>query len=154
LQQPVERVHVLLDGKGKTLSHAYVEVRDAATAGAILRGEALSSSSSSKKERGSVLGRGRRARGVTVTRSGQQELMSDVCLSFHGYPSLNLISLLKLFPHWRGGFDGSRPSLAGVEGERIIGALEGGLLTENEISGLLYLIREPDVRFPTLLFVG
>jgi hypothetical protein len=50
-----------------------------------------------------------------------------------------------LFPHWRGRFDGSRPSLAGLEGDRIIGALEGGLLTENEISGLLHLIREPDV---------
>jgi hypothetical protein len=37
--------------------------------------------------------------------------------------------------------------LAGLEGERIIGALECGLLTENEISGLLYLIREPDVSF-------
>jgi hypothetical protein len=59
---------------------------------------------------------------------------------------------LKLFPHWRGGFDGSRPSLAGLEGERIIGALEGGLVTENEISGLLYLIREPDVCFLTFSF--
>ncbi len=76
LQQPVERVHVLLDPKGKTLSHAYVEVRDAAIAGAVLRGEALSSTG--KKERGSVLGRGRRARGVTITRSGQPELMKDV----------------------------------------------------------------------------
>lgn len=85
LQQAVERVHVLLDAKGKTLSHAYVEVRDPATAGAILRGEAQSSSG--MKERGSVLGRGRRARGVTVTRSGQQELMSDVrtIYSFHSY---------------------------------------------------------------------
>ena len=82
LQQPVERAHVLLDGKGKTLSHAYVEVKDDATAGAILRREALSSTSSGKKERGSVLGIGKRARGVTVTRSGQQELMSDVCVSF------------------------------------------------------------------------
>lgn len=81
LQQPVERVHVLLDGKGKTLSHAYVEVRDATIAGAILRGEALSPNSAGKKERGSVLGRGRRARGVTVTRSGQQELMADVRVS-------------------------------------------------------------------------
>ena len=78
LQQPVERVHVLLDGKGKTLSHAYVEVKEPAVAGAILRGEAQSSVASGKKERGSVLGRGRRARGVTITRSGQQELMTDV----------------------------------------------------------------------------
>jgi len=52
----------------------------------------------------------------------------------------------QLFPHWRGSFVGSRPSLAGLEGDRIIGALEGGLLTENEISGLSHLIREPDVR--------
>ena len=74
----MERVHVLLDGKGKTLSHAYVEVKEPAVAGAILRGEAQSSGPSGKKERGSVLGRGRRARGVTITRSGQQELMTDV----------------------------------------------------------------------------
>jgi len=32
-----------------------------------------------------------------------------------------------------------------VQGERIISALEGGLITENEVAGLLYLIREPDV---------
>ncbi|PPQ71950.1 hypothetical protein CVT24_007915 [Panaeolus cyanescens] len=127
LQQPVERVHVLLDSKGKTMSHAYVEVKDAPTAGAILRGEA--SSPTGKKERGSVLGRGRRARGVTITRSGQQELMSD------------------LFPNWRGGFDGSRPSLAGLEGDRIIVALENGLLSENEIAGLLHLMKEPDSHF-------
>ncbi|KAJ3507892.1 hypothetical protein NLJ89_g6050 [Agrocybe chaxingu] len=137
LQQPVERVHVLLDSKGKTLSHAYVEVNNATVAGAILRGEAATVNSFGRKERGSVLGRGRRARGVTITRSGQQELMSD------------------LFPHWRGNFDGSRPSLAGLESERIIGALEGGLLTDNVISGLLHLINEPDSHFlkvPSLPF--
>ena len=80
LQQPVERVHVLLDPKGKTLSHAYVEVKTAAIAGAILRGEAIGANGN-KKERGSVLGKGRRARGVTVTRSGQEELMADVSFS-------------------------------------------------------------------------
>ena len=74
----MERVHVLLDGKGKTLSHAYVEVKDPAIAGAVLRGETQSPGPNGKKERGSVLGRGRRARGVTITRSGQQELMTDV----------------------------------------------------------------------------
>jgi hypothetical protein len=51
----------------------------------------------------------------------------------------------QLFPHWRGGFDGSQPSLAGLESDRVIGALEGGLLIEGEVSGLLQLIREPDV---------
>ncbi|KIL60917.1 hypothetical protein M378DRAFT_13835 [Amanita muscaria Koide BX008] len=138
LQQPVERVHVLLDPKGKTLSHAYVEVKDATIAGAILRGEAQAGSGrSGKKERSSVLGSGRRARGVTVTKSGQEELMTD------------------LFPTWRGAFDGPRPSLAGLDSDHVIEALEGGLMTENELKGLLYLIREPDSHFlkvPSLPF--
>jgi hypothetical protein len=80
LQQPVERVHVLLDPKGKTLSHAYVEVKDPSIAGAILRGEAQVSPGNPirKKERSNLLGQGRRARGVTVTKSGQEELMAAV----------------------------------------------------------------------------
>ncbi|KAG5653732.1 hypothetical protein H0H81_010989 [Sphagnurus paluster] len=138
LQQPLERVHVLLDKRGKTLSHAYVEVADVAVAGMILRGEAKSDRPGGKpRERGSVLGKGRRARGVTVTRSGQEELMSD------------------LFPNWRGSFDGSRPSLAGLDNERVICALEGGLIGESEVIGLLHLIKEPDSHFlkaPSLPF--
>ncbi|KAG6899617.1 hypothetical protein C0993_008697 [Termitomyces sp. T159_Od127] len=138
LQQPLERVHVLLDKRGKTMSHAYVEVADVAIAGRILRGEAQSEFPHGKpRERGSVLGKGRRARGVTVTRSGQEELMAD------------------LFPTWRGSFDGSRPSLAGLDSDQVIGALEGGLIGENEVVGLLHLIREPDSHFlkaPTLPF--
>ena len=39
LEQPVMRVHVLLDRKGKTLSHAFVEVSDEKIARAVLRGE-------------------------------------------------------------------------------------------------------------------
>jgi hypothetical protein len=81
LQQPVERVYVLLDNKGKTLSHAYVEVKDPAVAGAILRGETSRPNAYGRKERGSVLGRGKRARGVTVTRSTQEELMTNVCFT-------------------------------------------------------------------------
>lgn len=77
LQQPVELVHVLLDCKGKTLSHAYVEIENQKIAGAILRGEAVGPEGR-RKERGSVLGRGRRARGVTITRSSQEELMAEV----------------------------------------------------------------------------
>ncbi|KAF5380147.1 hypothetical protein D9615_006103 [Tricholomella constricta] len=70
LQHPLERVHVLLDKRGKTMSHAYVEVSDVAVAGKILRGEALGERPGGKpRERGSVLGKGRRARGVTVTRT-------------------------------------------------------------------------------------
>lgn len=143
LQQPVERVHVLLDTKGKTLSHAYIEIKDQRIAGAILRGEAVGPDGR-KKERGSVLGRGRRARGVTITRSSQEELMADVGIPF-SFARCVITDFAQLFPRWRGTFDGSRPSLAGLQGEHIIGALEGSLLTENEITGLLYLIREPDV---------
>lgn len=67
LKHPVDRVHVLLDRKGKTLSHAYVEMASADAAKAALR-----------SSQNSVLGRGKRARGVTVTRSNQEELMRAV----------------------------------------------------------------------------
>jgi hypothetical protein len=100
LQQPVERVYVLLDAKGKTMSHAYVEVGDTVVAGRILRGEGGGLEGSANeghgkdvgkpRERGSVLGKGRRARGVTITRSGQEELMADV----------STILLLVLFLLW------------------------------------------------------
>ncbi|KAG7446812.1 uncharacterized protein BT62DRAFT_1075568 [Guyanagaster necrorhizus] len=146
LQQPVERVHVLLDRKGKTMSHAFVEVQSEEIAAAILRGETspssrvrgdMSSRVGAGRGRGSVLGKGRRARGVTVTRSSQEELMAA------------------LFPSWRGAFDGSHPSLAGLNNDRVIGALEYGLMTDAEVSALLYLIQSPDAHFlkvPSLPF--
>jgi hypothetical protein len=95
----VERVHVLLDAKGKTLSHAYVEVKESSIAGAILRGEAQISASGNgvrfnKKERSSVLGRGRRARGVTVTKSGQEELMLNVSVVLLSFASSDVWSAL------------------------------------------------------------
>ena len=40
LQQPVVRAHVLLDRKGKTMSHAFVELQTEDIARAVLRGEA------------------------------------------------------------------------------------------------------------------
>ncbi|KAF7797063.1 hypothetical protein EIP86_008255 [Pleurotus ostreatoroseus] len=64
LKHPVERVHVLLDKKGKTLSHAFAEMASQEAARAALRAT-----------QNSVLGKGKRARGVTVTRSNQEELM-------------------------------------------------------------------------------
>ncbi|KAJ7599274.1 hypothetical protein C8J56DRAFT_186239 [Mycena floridula] len=144
LQQPIERAHVLLDRKGKTLSHAFVEVKSAEIAGAILRGEASNSTTgrgdiSSAQGRGAVLGRGRRARGVTITRSSQEELMAA------------------LFPSWRGSFDGARPSLAGLGNGHVVGALESGLMTDSEVVALLYLLRSPDAHFlkvPSLPFHG
>ena len=82
LQQPVVRAHVLLDRKGKTMSHAFVELQTEDIARAVLRGEAAYDTgvrnAYGRYERSSVLGSGKRARGVTVTRSGQEELMRAV----------------------------------------------------------------------------
>lgn len=56
------------------MSHAFVEVENETMAGKVLRGEVESTG----LRRGSVLGNGKRARGVTVTRSSQGELMAAV----------------------------------------------------------------------------
>lgn len=61
-----------MDRKGKTLSHAYVEMVNEDAAKAALR-----------SSQNSVLGRGKRARGVTVTRSNQEELMRAVSPNVH-----------------------------------------------------------------------
>ncbi|TCD68741.1 hypothetical protein EIP91_009887 [Steccherinum ochraceum] len=126
LKHPVERVHVLLDRKGKTLSHAFVEMANQDAAKAALR-----------TSQNSVLGRGKRARGVTVTRSNQEELMRA------------------LFPSWQGNFDGARPSLAGLSNEHVISTLQQGLISDMELKSLLHLIRSPDSHFlkvPSLPF--
>lgn len=67
LKQPVIRAHVLLDRKGKTLSHVFIEMANEDAAKVALR-----------TTQNSVLGQGKRARGVTVTRSNQEELMRAV----------------------------------------------------------------------------
>ncbi|KAI0674379.1 hypothetical protein C8Q78DRAFT_1014437 [Trametes maxima] len=126
LKYPVERVHVLLDRKGKTMSHAFAEMVDEGAAKSALR-----------SSQNSVLGKGKRARGVTVTRSSQEELMRA------------------LFPSWQGTFDGSRPSLAGLGNESVISTLQRGLMSEAEINALLHLIKSPDSHFlkvPSLPF--
>ena len=71
LKHPIIRVHILLDHRGKTCSHAYVELASEEIARAALR-----------TVQNSVLGKGKRARGVTVTLSNQSELMHAVCLPF------------------------------------------------------------------------
>ncbi|EKM56936.1 uncharacterized protein PHACADRAFT_183503 [Phanerochaete carnosa HHB-10118-sp] len=126
LKHPVERVHVLLDRKGKTLSHAFAEMASPEAAKAALR-----------TSQNSVLGRGKRARGVTVTRSNQEELMRA------------------LFPSWQGVFDGSRPSLSSLSNEHVIAALQHGLISEADLKSLMHLIRSPDSHFlkvPSLPF--
>ncbi|KAE9386101.1 hypothetical protein BT96DRAFT_555150 [Gymnopus androsaceus JB14] len=112
------------------MSHAFVDKK---MAGKVPRGEVESTGLC----RGSVLGNGKWARGVTVTRGSQGELMAA------------------LFPSWLGCFDGSRPSLAGVDNDRVVIALESGLMTESDVTNLLYLIRSPDAHFlkvPSLPF--
>ena len=73
LRHPIVRVHILLDHRGKTSSHAYVELSTEEVARAALR-----------SVQNSVLGKGKRARGVTVTLSNQSELMHAVCLPCWG----------------------------------------------------------------------
>jgi hypothetical protein len=114
------RAHVLLDRLGKTLSHAFVELPNEGVARSVLRGEHRAAP---------VLGTGRRARAVTLTRSSQPALMSA------------------LFPSWAGAFDGPAPSLAGVAGPSLPGALEGGLMRESDLTDLLWLMRTQDARF-------
>jgi hypothetical protein len=126
------RAHVLLDRLGKTLSHAFVELPTEDVARSVLRGEHRAAP---------VLGTGRRARAVTLTRSSQPALMAAV------------------FPNWAGAFDGPEgaPSLAGVSTPSLPGALEGGLMRESELTDLLYLMRTQDsgarfVKVPGLPF--
>ena len=60
-----------------------------------------------------------------------------------------------LFPSWKGTFTGSRPSLSGLPNPSVITTLETGLLTANDLSSLLHLIRSPDAHFlkvPSLPF--
>lgn len=98
------------------MSHAFVEMMDEDAARAALR-----------TAQNSVLGKGKRARGVTVTRSSQEEVMKA------------------LFPSWRGRFDGIRPSLAGLSNDMVRSTLDAGLITEGELKALAHLIRAPDV---------
>lgn len=126
-------VHVLLDRKGKTLSHAFFEVADEDIAKAALRGT-----------QNSVLGKGKRARGVTVTRSSQEELMRSVSFFLLFHPEVRL-TWVQLFPSWQGNFDGARPSLAGLDNDQVISTLETGLISESELKTLSLLVRSPDV---------
>ncbi|OCB89126.1 hypothetical protein A7U60_g3725 [Sanghuangporus baumii] len=121
----VVRAHVLLDPKGKTLSHAYVEVPASDARNAL------------RSVQNKSLGKGRRLRGVTVTMSGQVELMRA------------------LFPSWLGGFDGNQPTLDGLDRAARVRTLENGLITLSEIDGLAALMKNPKSHFlkvPTLPF--
>ncbi|KAG9311773.1 hypothetical protein JVU11DRAFT_8016 [Chiua virens] len=120
LKHPIIRVHILLDHRGKTCSHAYVELSTEEIARAALR-----------SVQNSVLGKGKRARGVTVTLSSQNELMHA------------------LFPSWKGDWISSRPSISGMRDE------SSSLMSKTELDSLLNLIQRPDSHFlkvPSLPF--
>ncbi|KAH0834794.1 hypothetical protein J3R83DRAFT_10395 [Lanmaoa asiatica] len=112
LRHPIIRVHILLDHRGKTSSHAYVELATEDIARAALR-----------SVQNSVLGKGKRARGVTVTLSSQSELMHA------------------LFPSWKGDWNGSRPSISGLRDELPC------LMSKAELDSLLNLVQRPDSHF-------
>lgn len=83
LGSPVATSHVLLDRvDGRTLNHAYVE-----TTMEIAR-------STLRTHQNKVLGHGRRSRAVTITLSGQEELMHAVRSFF----ALLYMTLESLFP--------------------------------------------------------
>ncbi|KAG8721851.1 hypothetical protein FRC08_009652 [Ceratobasidium sp. 394] len=111
---PIVQCHVLLDrADGRTLSHAYIETStDAARA-------ALSS------HQNKTLGYGRRLRPVTLTLSGQEELMHD------------------LFPSWTGKFKGTTP----IHEALLVGSRPPEFLTASELSVMLHLIQKPQSHF-------
>ena len=127
LRHPIVRVHILLDPRGKTCSHAYVELSTEEIARAALR-----------SVQNSVLGKGKRARGVTVTLSNQSELMHAVCPTLLEN-SVKINSSYQLFPSWKGDWNGSRPSISGLQDEPPC------LLSKLELDSLLNLIQRPDV---------
>lgn len=100
INRPIIEAHVLLDSKGKTLSHAFVQLlhEDARTA--------------LRSTQNAILGQGRRARAVTVTLSSQEELMAAVWRSLkHKSASTNhrgqalsslarKVSWRRPFPRW------------------------------------------------------
>jgi hypothetical protein len=147
------RSHVLLDRKGKTLSHAFVEIRGEEWARAVLRGDypgatgsgaaasGLHKSSAVKASLGSggsgVLGEGKRKRGVTITRGSMGELM------------------YALFPSYRGTFEpatGAPQASQDGHNANIASRYPRYLLSLDEIKAMIVLIKEPTqfVKSPTL----
>lgn len=134
------RAHVLLDRKGKTLSHAFVEIKGEEWARAVLRGDYSSGGGSTSSRPGStrptsgrtgtvgggsgVLGEGRRKRGVTITRGSMGELMTA------------------LFPSFKGTFD-STSGLPVVTSDTIGSRYPRYLFSMDEIRSMSALIKEP-----------
>lgn len=58
---------------------------------------------------------------------------------------------LQLFPHWRGRFEGMRPTISRMDGDAVLRTIDGTLLSDGEVNSLRHLIQSPDVRFHPLL---
>lgn len=50
-----------------------------------------------------------------------------------------------MFPSWHGSYDGSQPTLDGLDHNQKVLALENGLITHAEINALLGLMKNPKV---------
>ncbi|KAG8882188.1 hypothetical protein FRB97_008597 [Tulasnella sp. 331] len=124
LDLPFIHIHILLDrNTGKTLSHCLVELSLTHARTAL------------RTCQNKLIGDGRRRRAVSVTMSGQAELMREV------------------FPMWRGSFDGTRPSVQGLDQRRLADTIAVGLLTGMELDALMKLVETPNSHFlkvPTL----
>ena len=53
---------------------------------------------------------------------------------------------MQLFPSWLGQFEGSRPTLSGVESANVATALSNGILSTLELESLVKLMENPKVR--------
>lgn len=115
---PPLHAYALIDRHdGRTLSYAYLEVSPELSK-SILRAR-----------QNSILGKGKRARAVTITHSSQMELMREI------------------FPTWGGSFLGSKPCVVGMSNSQISLALRQGLLSPKEIEDILHLLRTPEAHF-------
>ncbi|KAG8753780.1 hypothetical protein FRC12_011417, partial [Ceratobasidium sp. 428] len=113
LGNPFIHCHVLLDRlDGRTLSHAYLETTPDIARAAL------------RSHQNKILGQGRRSRPVTLTLSGQEELMHDI------------------FPSWIGRFKGTTPIY-----EASLIAPPSEILTSSELSIMLHLIQSPKSHF-------
>ncbi|KAG8696366.1 hypothetical protein FRC09_008552 [Ceratobasidium sp. 395] len=113
LGNPFIHCHVLLDRlDGRTLSHAYLETTPDIARAAL------------RSHQNKILGQGRRSRPVTLTLSGQEELMHDI------------------FPSWIGRFKGTTSIY-----EASLIAPPSEILTSSELSIMLHLIQSPKSHF-------
>lgn len=55
--------------------------------------------------------------------------------------------MANLFPHWRGRFEGMRPTISRMDGDAVLRTIDGTLLSDGEVNSLRHLIQSPDSHF-------